>query len=49
LKVGIINRTIDTINLALPGVNSKTITASERRFAGASFSSNGHKARKGEE
>ena len=28
IKVGIINQTVDTIHLTLPGVNSKTITAS---------------------
>ena len=28
IKVGLINRTIDTISLTLPGINSKTITAS---------------------
>ena len=28
IKVGIINKIVDTINLNLPGVNSKTITAS---------------------
>jgi hypothetical protein len=46
IKAGLINRVIDTIHLTLPGVNSKTITASERRFAGAHFSNNGPKARK---
>ena len=49
IKVGIINQTIDLISLALPGINSKTITASEQRYAGAVFSLNGPKYRKGEE
>ena len=47
IKVGIINQTIDIISLALPGVNSKTITSSEQRYAGALFSLNGPKFRKG--
>ena len=46
IKVGVINKVIDTINLALPGINSKTITSSERRFASANFALNGHRARK---
>ena len=49
LKSGIINKTIDIISLALPGINAKTITASEQRYAGAVFALNGSKTRKGEE
>ena len=49
VKLGVINKTVDTINLMLPGLYSKTITSSERRFACSFFCSNGSKHRKNNE
>ena len=37
------------ISLSIPGINSKTITSAEQRFASANFSINGQRFRKGEE
>jgi len=42
VKSGFINQVVDTVNLSLPGANSRTITASEKKFAIASFASNGN-------
>lgn len=49
IKSGLIDSIVDTINLTIPGINSKTITSSEQRYAAAQFSSNGVKYRKSEE
>ena len=46
VKSGVINQTIDMVSLTLPGIHSKTITSSQKRFAGAYFALNGQKFRK---
>ena len=48
VKAGVINQTIDMVSLTLPGIHSKTITSSEKRFAGAYFALNGNKFRRRE-
>jgi hypothetical protein len=45
VKSSFINQVVDTVSLALPGANSKTITASEKKFAMANFALNGKETR----
>ena len=49
VKSSFINKTIDTISLSIPGINSKTVTSAEQRFANANFAFNGQQFRKGEQ
>lgn len=46
VKSGLINQVIDTIYLAVPGLNAKSLTSSEKRFAATSFCLNGKEFRK---
>lgn len=41
IKSGFINQVIDTIYLAIPGINAKSLTSSEKRYAATSFALNG--------
>lgn len=46
IKSGYINQVIDTIYLSVPGVNAKTLTSAEKRYAASSFAMNGKEYRK---
>jgi regulator of replication initiation timing len=46
VKSGFINTVIDTIYLAVPGLNAKSITSSEKRYSSTPFYSNGQEIRK---
>lgn len=46
IKSGFINEVIDTIFIGVPGVNAKSLTSSEKRYAATSFSLNGQDFRK---
>lgn len=37
VKFGLINHVVDTVNITLPGVNAKTITAAEKKYAAVGF------------
>jgi len=45
IKSGFISQVIDRVNLNLPGANAKTISASEKKYAAATFSVNGKDVR----
>ena len=46
IKSGYINQVIDTIYLSVPGVNAKTLTSAEKRYAASSFALHGKEYRK---
>ena len=46
VKSGFINQVIDTIYIPIPGVNAKSLTSSEKRYASTSFALNGKEYRK---
>jgi len=46
IKSGFINQIVDTIYLPVPGINAKSITSTEKKYAASSFASNGRDYRK---
>jgi hypothetical protein len=46
IKSGLINQVIDIIYIPVPGINAKSLTSSEKRYASTSFALNGKEYRK---